>query len=267
MPGIRFYYMTPTQSDGDDVAVFKPGEWGQRPGADLYAPVSTPQGRRARQPERPGRCSRRCTSAGSCRTPGTSSTACTCSTARRRTVIRSGSAPRVGFAWDVTGDGKTAIRGGAGIFYDRYNDDNILDLIELPPLLNTYRTNYTTISELLSSPLTATPTTCGEIEPFKPPVVHNWSRGVQRDIGLNLVGDAAYVGNAGAESACDHRRSERAAVWLRLPAAESRSDQRLGGQPQPLTRRSSSGPYQGFGRASSSATSPATPTITRCSSR
>ena len=67
-------------------------------------------------------------------------------------------APRIGFAWDVTGDGRTSVRGGAGVFYDRYYDDNILDLVELPPLLNTYTTNYTTIPELLASPLTATPT-------------------------------------------------------------------------------------------------------------
>jgi hypothetical protein len=36
-------------------------------------------------------------------------------------------APRLGFAWDVTGDGKTAVRGGGGIFYE-------------PILANIYRT-------------------------------------------------------------------------------------------------------------------------------
>jgi hypothetical protein len=105
-------------------------------------------------------------------------------------------APRVGFAWDVTGDGKTSVRAGAGVFYDRYADDNILDLIELPPLLLTYTTNYTTLPELLSSPLTATTTSVRRITNFIPPVVYNWSAGVQRDIGWRLVADLAYVGNS-----------------------------------------------------------------------
>ena len=105
-------------------------------------------------------------------------------------------APRIGFAWDVTGDGKTAVRGGWGIFYDRYSDDNILDLIELPPVLNTYNLFYTTLPELLSNPLTATPTGVRYIDEFTPPVVYNWSLGVQREIGFQLVADVAYVGNA-----------------------------------------------------------------------
>ena len=41
--------------------------------------------------------------------------------------------PRVNFAWDVTGDGNTVVRGGGGVFYNRPMGNAEYDILRIPP--------------------------------------------------------------------------------------------------------------------------------------
>jgi hypothetical protein len=112
-------------------------------------------------------------------------------------------APRIGFAYDPFGDGKWAIRGGYGIFFEHGNgNESNTDLLE-PYNAKTQTTNVINISGYanLNSGLLGAgspPIIVGSI-PSKAvwPYVQQWHFDIEHEIAKGTVATVSYVGSAG----------------------------------------------------------------------
>ena len=123
-------------------------------------------------------------------------------------------APRIGFAWDVFGDGRTAVRGAYGIFYDTFNTDTIAQ--ENPPFVGGRRTF---VNGQLSNPFASVglPAPSAYIDPnafsFQYPIngywsgtgknslrttyVQEWNFTIARELFRNYAVQGAYIGKTG----------------------------------------------------------------------
>jgi len=105
--------------------------------------------------------------------------------------------PRLGFAYDLRGDGKTAVRGSIGTFHNTRLSGNVnWQATRNPPLQLNPQIFYGSMDTLLQSTGYNFPSDVQGFEKdTRTPALYSYSIGVQRDIGWGTVVDVAYVGS------------------------------------------------------------------------
>jgi hypothetical protein len=109
-------------------------------------------------------------------------------------------APRISLAYSPGVDGRTAIRGGFGVFYDRPEGNIVFNAVNNPPFLQTAQYE----NGNLANPSGGTPAALapfGELLTIDPNLSTayqmNYSVSVQRELRSGYFVEAAYVGNKG----------------------------------------------------------------------
>jgi hypothetical protein len=124
-------------------------------------------------------------------------------------TFKKGFAPRVGLAWDPTGNGQWLISAGYGIFFEPYYTGQggpIQDAISAPPYLQTPQISFPQNfadpfngANLFSGSF-STPMTLLVLNPkLSLPYAQDWHLTIQKSFGANWLAEIGYVGTTGTK--------------------------------------------------------------------
>ncbi len=107
--------------------------------------------------------------------------------------------PRIGFAYDVTGEQNAVLRGGFAMLYERILTTAPLGTTNQPPFSNTVQVRNGSVDNPAGGTTIIFPSAIGRAfdSELKTPRIMNWSVGAQQSLGPGTLVDVSYVGSAG----------------------------------------------------------------------
>src|SRR5262249_31344376 len=110
-------------------------------------------------------------------------------------------APRIGFAYDLTGEQSTVLRGGFGMAYERIEGNFIFSAINNTPFnpsVNVLNGNIENPGAAAVGPVSVQTINNSHSLDMKVPRSMTWSLGVQRKLGRAMILKVSYVGSSAA---------------------------------------------------------------------